>query len=113
MYAPASSETAYSGDWAARLRVIVVAPDLLFNFVLHAEALAFDDDRVGVVQDAVEDGRGQRAVILEDLRPVFIGAVGGDHHRCALVALTDDLEQQVGAVLVDRKVAELVDDEDG
>jgi hypothetical protein len=31
----------------ARLRVIVVAPSLFFNLVLHAEALAFDDDRVG------------------------------------------------------------------
>src|SRR6516165_4202931 len=92
-YAAASSETAYSGDWAARLRVIVVAQGLLFNLVLHAEALAFDDDRVGVVQDAVEDGGGQRAVVVEDLGPMFVGAVGGDHHRCALVALADDLEQ--------------------
>src|SRR5215467_3369170 len=33
--------------------------------------------------------------------------------RGALVALADDLEQQVCAVLVDREVAELVDDEDG
>jgi hypothetical protein len=71
----------------------VVAPGLLFNLVLHAEALAFDDDRVGVVQDAVKDGGGQRAVVVEDLGPMFVGAVGGDHHRCALVALADDLEQ--------------------
>src|SRR5271167_469360 len=85
--------TAYSGDWAPRLRVIVVAPGLLFNLVLHAEALAFDDDRVGVVQDAVEDGGGQRAVVVEYLGPMFVDAVGGDHHRCALVALADDLEQ--------------------
>ena len=40
---------------------------LLVNLVLHAEALAFDDDRLGVVQDAVEDGGGQRAVVVEDL----------------------------------------------
>jgi hypothetical protein len=42
---------------------------------------------------------------------VFVGAVGGDHHGSALVALADDLEQQVGAVLVDGQVAEFVDDE--
>jgi hypothetical protein len=35
-------------------------------------------------------------------------AVGGDHDRRALVALADDLEQQVYAALVDRQVAELV-----
>ena len=63
----ASSETACSGDCAERLRVIVVAPGLLFNLVLHAEALAFDDDGVGVMQDAVQDGRGQGAVVVEDL----------------------------------------------
>jgi len=37
------------------------------NLILHAEAGAFDDDRLGVVQDAIEDGGGQRAVVVEDL----------------------------------------------
>ena len=41
--------------------------ELGVNLVLHAEALAFDDDRLGVVQDAIEDGGGQRAVVVEDL----------------------------------------------
>src|SRR6202049_3129257 len=113
MWAAASSETAYSGNWAGRLRVIAVGPGLLVNLVLGAVALAFDDDRVGVVEDAVEDGGGQGAVVVEDLRPVFVSAVGGDHHRCTLVALADDLEQQVCAVLVDRKVTELIDNQHG
>src|SRR6202049_3902035 len=113
MWAAAASETAYSGNWAGRLRVIAVGPGLLVNLVLGAVALAFDDDGVGVVQDAVEDGGGQGAVVVEDLRPVFVGAVGGDHHRSALVALADDLEQQVCAVLVDRKVTELIDNQYG
>src|SRR5215472_11920205 len=65
------------------------------------------------MEDAIEDGGGQGAVVVEDLRPVFVGAVGGDHHRGALVALADDLEQQVGAVLIDREVAELVDNQHG
>src|SRR6202049_726592 len=113
MWAAASSETAYSGNWAGRLRVIAVGPGLLVNLVLGAIALAFYDDRVGVVQDTVEDGGGQCAVVVEDLRPVFVSAVGGDHHRCALVALADELEKQVCAVLVDRKVSELVDNQYG
>jgi hypothetical protein len=54
------------------LRVIAVGPGLLVNLVLGAIVLAFDDDRVGVVEDAVEDGGGQGAVVVEDLRPVFV-----------------------------------------
>jgi hypothetical protein len=65
------------------------------------------------MEDAVEDGGGEGAVVVEDLRPVFVGAVGGDDHGGALVTLADDLEQQVGAVLVDGQVAEFVDDEKG
>ena len=61
---------------------MVVAPGLLLDLILHAEALAFDDDRVGVVQDAVEDGGGQRTVVVEDLRPVFVGAVSNWYCTC-------------------------------
>jgi hypothetical protein len=85
---------------------------LLIDLVLHAEAFAFDDDGVHVAHDAIENGGGRRTVIIEDLRPVLVSAVGGDHDRGAFVALADDLEQQVCAVLVDGEVAELVDDED-
>ncbi len=41
--------------------------DLLFDLVLHAKAFAFDDNRVHVVHDAIEDGGRERAVIVEDL----------------------------------------------
>src|SRR5215813_766275 len=78
---------------------------------LGAEALALNDDGIDVVEDAVEDGGGERAVVVEDLRPVLVGTIGGDHHRRALVALADDLKQQIGTVLIDRQVAELVDDQ--
>src|SRR5262245_22473382 len=78
---------------------------------LGSEALAFDDDGIDVVQDAVEDGGRQGAVVVEDLRPVLVGAVGADQHRCALIALADDLQQQISTVLVDGKIPELVDDQ--
>src|SRR5262249_4911172 len=87
--------------------------ELLLDPLSGAVALTLDDDGIDVVQDAIEDGGGQGAVIVEDLRPVLVDAVGGDHHRRTLVALADDLEQQVGTVLVDGKVAELVDNEQG
>jgi hypothetical protein len=35
--------------------------------VLHTKAFAFDDDGIDMMQDAVKDGRGQGAVIVEDL----------------------------------------------
>jgi len=57
------------------------------DFGLGAEALALDDDGIDLVQDTVKDGGGQGAVVVEDLRPVLVGAVGGDQHRCALIAL--------------------------
>src|SRR3974377_1990427 len=69
-------------------------PSLLVNLVFHAKALAFDNDSIGMVQDTVEDGGRQRAVVVEDLYPVLVRAVGGDDHRRALIAFADDLEQQ-------------------
>ena len=45
---------------------------LRIDAVLHAVTLAFDNDGLGVVQDAVEDGRGQRAVIVKDRRPLLV-----------------------------------------
>ena len=43
--------------------------------VAHAIAAALDDHRLGVMQQAVEQGGDQRAVIVEDFRPLFEGAV--------------------------------------
>jgi len=51
---------------------------LLADLVLHTEALAFNNDSVGMVQDAVEDGGRQRAVVVEDLYPVLVCTVRGD-----------------------------------
>ena len=77
--------------------------------VLHAVTLAFDDYGFGVVQDAVEDGRGRGAVIVEDRRPVLVDLVGGQHDGPAFVAPADDLEEQVGPAPVDGQVAEFID----
>ena len=74
------------------------------DLVFHAEAFAFDHDGLGVMQHAVEDGAGDAGVVVEDLRPVFVGLVGGDDERAAVVALADDLEEQVRAGLVERQV---------
>lgn len=63
-----------------------------------------------MVEQPVEQRRGQRGVVVEDLGPVLIGAIGRDDERAVLIALADDLEQQVRAELVDGEVAQLVDE---
>jgi hypothetical protein len=46
--------------------------------VAPAIAAALNDLRFGVLEQAVEQGRGQGAVIVEDFRPLLEGAVGGN-----------------------------------
>ena len=53
------------------------------------------------MEQAVQNGAGQRAVVVKDLGPVFVGLVGREHDGTAFVALADDLEEQVGAGFVD------------
>jgi len=42
---------------------------------------------------------------------VFEGLVGGEDDRPALVALTDHLEEEIGTVLVDGQITNLIQDE--
>jgi hypothetical protein len=81
--------------------------------VFHTEACAFDKDDFGVVEKAVEDGGGNGAVAVEDCGPLLEGFVGGEHDGAALVALADDLEEEVCATLIDGKITELIKEEDG
>jgi hypothetical protein len=62
------------------------------------------------VDEAVGDGGGSGAVV-EQVAPVLEGQVGGDDGGGALVALVEDLVEQVGAAGVEAQVAELVDEE--
>ena len=73
-------------------------------------ALDLDDD--GMVQQAVQQGRGHD-VIAEDSAPVSEAAIGGEHGGAFLVAGIDQLEEQVGAAGFDRQVANLIDDQQG
>ena len=65
-----------------------------------------------MVQQSVEHGGSECGVVVEDLGPFAVDAVGGDDGGAALVALAEDLEQQVGAGFVDGQVPQLVQDED-
>ena len=48
----------------------------------------------------------------QDLTPLFEPFVGREHGGCALVAPVDELEEEHGAGLADRQVADLVDDQE-
>ena len=62
------------------------------------------------MSETVQQGAGQ-PLRAEDLRPLVEGQVGGDQDRPSLVALTEDLEEELSAGLGERDEAQLVDDE--
>ena len=62
-----------------------------------------------MMEQAVEDGAGDDG-IAEDLAPGPETLIAGDDDRAALVAARDQLEEQVGALAVDRQIANLVAD---
>ena len=80
------------------------------DLVFHAKAAPFDDDRFGVMEESVQNRRGEGSVIIEDAGPLFEGFVGGQHDGAAFLALADDLEKQIGTMLVDGQIAELIQD---
>jgi hypothetical protein len=62
------------------------------------------------VDEAVDHGGGH-GVVAEDLAPAAELLVAGDDQRCAFVAGGDELEEQVGGLVLERDVADLVDDQ--
>ena len=61
---------------------------LLLDLVFHTETLAFDNHGLGVMQQPVQDGGGQGAVMVEYVRPLLEGAVRGNNDRPLLIAQT-------------------------
>src|ERR1039458_5417323 len=78
------------------------------DLIFHPVGLALDDDGLGAVENAVEYRAGDPGVVIKNLGPAFEGLVGGDDDGAALVALADDLEEQIGAELVERKISKFV-----
>ena len=71
-------------------------------------AVAGDLNDDGVMQQPVQECGGNH-VIAEQLAPLAKTPVGGEDDGAALVAGVDQLEEQVGATLLHRQVANLVD----
>jgi hypothetical protein len=62
------------------------------------------------VQKAVED-RSRDRLVAEDVAPLGDLLVGGEQDAASLVALSDELKEQVRGRALEWQVTELVDDE--
>ena len=78
--------------------------------VVEAEALAVHFQDMDVMGQSVEQRPGQ-ALGTERLGPFVEGKIRGDQNRGALVALRDELEQQLRSGLRQRDEAQLVNDQ--
>jgi hypothetical protein len=77
--------------------------------VFHPEALPFDDDGVGMMQEPIQDRGSQGAVMVEDHGPLLKGTVRSNDDGPLFIAQRDDLEEQIGTCLVNREIAELIE----
>jgi len=64
-----------------------------------------------MVQEPIENGGSEGAVVVEYLGPLFKRAIGCDDDRSLLVAKADDLEEKIGAMLVNGQEPEFVTNE--
>ncbi len=64
-----------------------------------------------MMEQPIQERRREGTVVVEDFRPMLVGTVAGDDQGATLIAFADDLEEQIGTVLVDGKVAKFVDHE--
>ena len=78
--------------------------------VFEPVGVAFEGDDIGVVDEAVDHGRGDD-VVAEHLAPTAERLVRGHDQRGAFVAGRDELEEQVGGLGFEGDVADLVDDQ--
>lgn len=88
------------------------AAHLLFQLfqalaALGAEALAGDDDHLGMMRQAVEPGRGEQR-IAKEVGPLGGCAVAGEHDAALLVALVDDVVEVFRAGRGERLEPEVV-----
>ena len=78
--------------------------------VLESVTVAFEADYIGVVNDTVDHRGGDREV-AEHVTPAGEGQIARHDERGMFVAGGHELEEQVRGVLVERDIADLVDDQ--
>ena len=73
----------------------------ILDLIFHAEASAFDEDGLGVMEQAVQDVGSESGVAIQDFGLAFVGLVGGADDGAAFVAFADDLEKKISAEFID------------
>jgi hypothetical protein len=60
-------------------RLIAVSPKGLgfFDTVFHAVTFAFNDRKIGMMKEAVEESGGKCGIVIKDAGPLFKRLVGG------------------------------------
>ena len=59
----------------------------------------------------VDQGRGQGVVHVKDFAPLPERSIRGDHDRTQFITGGDNLEHQVGPLLVDGQIDQLIEEE--
>ncbi len=72
-----------------------------------------NNDPLPVMHQPVDQGRGQGVVHVKDFAPFPEGSIRGDHDRFNFITGGDNLEQQIGTMLVDGQIAQLIEEENG
>src|SRR6516164_3249008 len=80
-------------------------------FVFHAIAVSLNHDRLPVMHQPVDQGCCQGVVHIKEGAPFPEGSIRSDHDRSHFVTGGDNLEQQIGATLVDGQIAQLIEEE--
>ena len=63
-------------------------------------AISFDLYQGPMMNEAIDSGRGEGIVLVEDFSPIPEGSVRGDHDGATFIAVGDDLKEEFGALLV-------------
>ena len=80
-------------------------------FASHPIAVSLNDDRLPVMHQPVDQGRGQGVVHVKQGAPFPEGSIRRKHDRSGFITGGDHLEQQIGSALVDGQIAQLIEEE--
>ena len=62
-----------------------------------------------MMHEPIKYGRGKSSVVIKYFEPIFQGAIRGNDDRTSLVALADNLEEEIGASFIDGQITEFVE----
>ena len=71
-------------------------------------AVPFDIDYFAMMEESVQDGRGDDG-ISEQFLPVEKALVGGKDRRAFFIPIGDELKEEVSFLAVHREIANLID----